>query len=256
RNPQKDWVKPRGLIRFLSGGQSYADIPGLEREMHQALDMEKLQRIADAGTTGRMLAVNTTNLDTAEMCVWDIVAESQRAVRDGNADRVQQILLASASIPGAFPPRLIDGFLYVDGGVTGNILYIGQRGDVGNDGFLARWIAAYPNTPLPTVRYWVIFNNEFRWPPEIVQPEWFDVLGKSSTTSTRATTLNSMRQLFLQAELARLKHQANVEVRLVAVPDGWVAPEPGVFKKQTMNALADLGEKMGADPASWRTTPP
>jgi hypothetical protein len=26
---------------------------------------------------------------------------------------------------------------------------------------------------------------------------------------------------------------------------------PGTFKKEVMNALADLGEKMGADPASW-----
>ena len=42
----------------------------------------------------------------------------------------------------------------------------------------------------------------------------------------------------------------------IAVPDGWVAPKPGVFTKETMNAMADLGEKMGADPASWRTTPP
>ena len=25
---------------------------------------------------------------------------------------------------------------------------------------------------------------------------------------------------------------------------------------EVMNELADLGEKMGADPASWRTTPP
>jgi hypothetical protein len=30
----------------------------------------------------------------------------------------------------------------------------------------------------------------------------------------------------------------------------------GVFKKETMNTLADLGEKMGADPASWSDEPP
>ena len=39
---------------------------------------------------------------------------------------------------------------------------------------------------------------------------------------------------------------------------GWsrVAPQPGVFIKETMNNLADLGEKMGADPLSWRSEPP
>jgi hypothetical protein len=29
-----------------------------------------------------------------------------------------------------------------------------------------------------------------------------------------------------------------------------------VFIKETMNALADLGEKMGADGNSWMSTPP
>jgi hypothetical protein len=31
---------------------------------------------------------------------------------------------------------------------------------------------------------------------------------------------------------------------------------PGTFEKETMNSLADLGEKMGADPKSWLTEPP
>jgi hypothetical protein len=33
-------------------------------------------------------------------------------------------------------------------------------------------------------------------------------------------------------------------------------PVAGVFIKETMNNLADLGEKMGADPASWSSEPP
>jgi len=31
---------------------------------------------------------------------------------------------------------------------------------------------------------------------------------------------------------------------------------PGTFKKDTMNSLTDLGEKMGADPSGWSTEPP
>jgi hypothetical protein len=65
-----------------------------------------------------------------------------------------------------------------------------------------------------------------------------------------------MRHLYAQAELAHLKHKANIEVRVMAVPDEWIPPSPGNFQKDVMNSLADLGEKMGADPASWRTDPP
>ena len=42
RNPREDWVKPRGLLTFLSSGQSYAEIPGLEHDLDAALDQQTL----------------------------------------------------------------------------------------------------------------------------------------------------------------------------------------------------------------------
>ena len=65
-----------------------------------------------------------------------------------------------------------------------------------------------------------------------------------------------MRHLYAMAEISRLKHNAEVEIRIVSVPEDWTPPKPGVFIKETMNSLADIGERMGADPASWTTTPP
>jgi len=58
------------------------------------------------------------------------------------------------------------------------------------------------------------------------------------------------------AEISRLKRQADVQVRIVSIPGEWTPPVPGVFIKETMNNLADLGTKMGADPASWSNAPP
>ena len=50
--------------------------------------------------------------------------------------------------------------------------------------------------------------------------------------------------------------RSDVEVRIVSIPGDWFPPVPGTFIKETMNNLADLGEKMGADPSSWSTEPP
>ncbi len=254
RNPKENWVQGRGLLKFLSGSESYAQIPGLEKELDEALDLGTLKRIADGGAGGRVVAVNTTELDMEAMRVWDLTAQAKLDVEEGKSKRVRQILLASSALPGIFPPRIIDDALYVDGGVTGNVIFGGRaRSD---DSFMAQWKAAYPDMPLPKVRYWVIFNNEVRWPPEVVQPKWAPILAKASTASTRSATLNAIRLLFARAEIARLRDKADVEVRFVAVPDGWVPPVQGVFNRETMNALADLGEKMGADSSSWRTDPP
>jgi hypothetical protein len=75
-------------------------------------------------------------------------------------------------------------------------------------------------------------------------------------TSTRAATATAVRHLFSTIEISRLKRKADIEVRVVSIPGEWIPPVPGVFIKETMNNLADLGEKMGTDPASWSTTPP
>jgi hypothetical protein len=74
--------------------------------------------------------------------------------------------------------------------------------------------------------------------------------------STRAATANAVRHLFAMGEISRLKRKAEVEVRVVSIPGDWSPPVAGVFKKETMNNLADLGETMGADPASWSDEPP
>jgi hypothetical protein len=254
RNPGPDWVKQRGFLYFLPDNISFAEVPGLEREMREHITMEKLRRIVQAGADGRLLAVNTTDLDTGTSRVFDLVAEAQRAVNSGDIDRIHNVMLASAGIPGAFPFRIIDDQLYVDGGVTGNIIYGGRIAE--EDSLPAQWQKAYPNLPIPKFRFWVVFNNQFVPVPEVVKPNWPAVIQRSLETSTRAATATAVRHLFAMAEISRLKRKADVEVRVVSIPGGWFPPVPGTFIKETMNNLADLGEKMGADPSSWSTVPP
>ena len=249
RNPAADWVKQRGMLYFLPDNISFSEVPGLEREMRRHITMDMVRRIAKAGADGRMLVVNTTNLDDAGPRVFDLVEEAQRAVDSGELERIHEIMLASAGIPGAFPFRIIDQELYVDGGVTGNILYGGRAEE--EDALPALWQRTYPDVPMPKIRFWIIFNNQFRPVPHVTAPKWIDVVQRSLETATRAATATAVKHLVALAEIARLKRNADVEIRLVSIPGDWSPPVPGVFVKETMNNLADLGERMGADPASW-----
>jgi Patatin-like phospholipase len=254
RKPRSDLVKQRWPLYFLPANESFATVPGLESELRTRVDMAMIRRLADASQQGRFLLVNTTDVDDGGSRVWDVGSEAQRAVESGNVDRVHRILLASAGIPGAFPFREIDGALYVDGGVTGNILYGGGTRE--ERSLPAMWAAAYPDLPMPTVRYWVIFNNQLRPLPQVTAPTWTAIVARSLEMGTRAATVTAIRHLFAQADIAELKRGGEVEVRVVAVPNDFVPPKAGVFIKETMNALADLGERRGADPASWRTEAP
>jgi predicted acylesterase/phospholipase RssA len=254
REPRPDIVKLRGLLFFLPRYASFTRIPGLERDIAEAIDSEFLNRIVREGRRNRMLLVNTTNLDDGDMRAWDVVEEARSALRTGDVDRVHRILLASAAVPGVFPPREIDGRLYVDGGVTGNILYGARTHD--EDSFSAVWKKTYPDLPILKQRYWVILNNQFRFLPQITRQTWAAIMRRSTNLATQSATVNALRHLYALAEISKLKRGADVEIRVISVPADWTPPKPGVFVKETMNALADLGERMGANPSSWRTEPP
>jgi hypothetical protein len=61
RNPKKDWVKKRPPLYFLPSNQSFATVPGLERELRQRVDLSLIRRVAEQSVQGRLLAVNTTD---------------------------------------------------------------------------------------------------------------------------------------------------------------------------------------------------
>lgn len=254
RNPKPDWVRSRGILFFLPNNLSFAEVPGLERELRSNVDRGFIEKLAASRGEGRMLAVGATNLDDASPRVFELIAESEAAIRTDDLDRIHRIMLASAGIPGAFPYREIDGTMYVDGGVTGNIIYGGRVGE--ESSLPAMWQRMHPDSPLPRMRYWVIFNNDLRTQPTTVEPRWPAIITRSIELSTRSATITAIRHLHAIAEISRLKRGAEVEVRLVAVPDDWIPPVPGVFRSETMNDLADLGERMGADPASWMSEVP
>jgi hypothetical protein len=254
RHPREGLVKSRGLVFFLPNNPSFYTLPGLEDEMREKLDRPMLERIVAESAGGRSLLVNTTNIDLGEMRAWDVVAETKGALAANDPQRVYSVLLASAGIPAIFPARSIGEYLYVDGAITGNILYGGRAKE--EDSFFARWRAAYPKVMPPRLRYWVIFNNQFRFPPQMTAERWPDLMSRATIMSTQTSTMNSIRHLYALAELARLKYGIDVQVRVLAVPDSFVPSKPGSFVAEVMNELADIGEQMGADPSSWRTEAP
>ena len=112
---------------------------------------------------------------------------------------MHRILLATAGIPAIFPSRAIGPHLYVDGAITGNILY-GARVDQ-ETGFAAQWRAKHGNAPAPRVRYWVIFNNQLRFPPQVTRERWPDIMTRATIMATQTATVNAMRHLYAMAEL-------------------------------------------------------
>ena len=250
RNPKPDWIRERSLLAFLLTGAPFFEVSGLDREIREAAGPDLIRQIAAGAREGRVMAVGATNIDYGQQTAFVLSHMAIDAEASGDPSRVQDAMLASSAIPIAFPPREIAGSLYVDGGLTSNILFSGDPESP--TGFSATWRSLYPDLSMPRIRYWVIVNNQMVGPPDIVQPRWTSVGGSSVATAIRASTAASLRELSL---LVRIQRAAGIdsEMHWVCIPDEWRPPVEGMFKPETMCDLADLGQRMGSEPASWRT---
>ena len=113
--------------------------PGLQPSLFRArsldsliapfVDEDLLEAVAQGHAEGRRLFVATTDLDRQRACIWDlgaIATQRHEAGVERAIDLFRQILAASASLPGVFPPRLIAcqsgervyNEMHVDGGVA------------------------------------------------------------------------------------------------------------------------------------------
>jgi predicted acylesterase/phospholipase RssA len=250
RDPQKDWVRDNGLLFFLPSNPSFMTIPGLDRDIRRAVDRSFIERMAAESRNGKVLVISATDLDFGRQKFWDVGDEAEKATDDAGVDRVQRILLSSAAIPAVFPPVAIGDAVYADGGVTANVfLRLEHRNP---RSFLSRWRAAHPDIPVPRMRYWIIVNNQVAHQAKTVQLKWPSVMGPSLATAIRSATIAEIRWLAAEADYVNAVYGTDVEVRTVAIPDDWRAPVRGDFQKETMASLAQLGQKMGADPNSWK----
>ncbi len=89
----------------LFGSSMYRGGPLRELVERYASDA-LIQAVAHEAATGRMLLVSTTEIDTGETVVWDLGAI---ALNGGDHARTlfRDVLVASASVPGMFPPVMI-----------------------------------------------------------------------------------------------------------------------------------------------------
>jgi len=248
--PNAAWFRRRGPFFFLPSRASFIDNAGLREDLDRALDPAAVASIAEGSRRHRVLGVSATNLDVSAMHPFELSVEAERAQMSGDRDRMLSILMASSAIPAIFPPVIIDGALYVDGGTTGNILYGANWASPKAPP--AMWKAQYPNEPMPKIRFWVIINMQLGLTAQTVQPTWIDITKASMATVIQAGTVIAMRHLSAQVKYLALDG-VDVEFRYVAIPQSWRAPNARRFDAEVMQSLARLGMEMGANAASWRT---
>jgi len=253
-NPEPNWVKKRGLLFFKPHHVSLFNDCHLQEMIRSAIDEPLVSSMAAASVDDRLLLVGATNLDAGKGRIFNVGLEAEAAKKDGIYDRIGTILIASAAIPGVFPPVIVDGMLYADGGATSNLFVTGFSA---GEGPMARFRDRHPEAPLPKVRVWVVVNGKFQPEAAVTQPTWVAVAGRSLNTLVSSEEIFALSLIKDMVEVAETEHGADVEFRVVAIPEDAPAGKAhDLFDKAYMLELEKLGRTMGADPSSWRTDIP
>jgi predicted acylesterase/phospholipase RssA len=238
------------FARVLGGAPAFADTAPLRRILEEEVTPEFVALIAAEHRRGRRLVIGTTNLDAQRATLWNIGAIAATGRPDAPA-LIRGVMLASAAIPGAFPPVLLrieaDGApfqeLHVDGGVTLSIFAYPPALDLG------RVMDALGVPPQGRTLY-LIRNAKLR--PEYAPTELglVPIVQRSVSTLIKSQTIGNLIEIELVARRDRINY------RLAYVPDDFAEQPNGFFDPVYMRALFDRGEQdaMQAGGYPWQTS--
>lgn len=236
-------LTPRGLDVLL-GPSVYQGRP-LEKLVARFADDRLLAAVARENAKGRKLLVASTDLDRQETVIWDL---GEIASRGGPEARrlFRDVLVASASIPGVFPPKLItvrDGSvlyqeMHVDGGVSAPFFFVPPSA--------LFWTE--PTGLFRRARLYVIINGQVEKAPQTTAQNLAAVLGRSFDT----VELSALRGTL--GETRAFCDHNGIAFQAAALPSGSDADAPFDFSAKSRQRLFQLGERLGASGEAWMLT--
>ena len=246
-----DIYRKRGRLEGLFA-DSMADSEPLYQLISEYVDEGFLKKVAfEYETNRRFLLIGTTNLDAKKPMIWNM----GRIAALGTPEALtlfRKVMLASASIPGLFPPVMIDvevngkkyQEMHVDGGAnTQAFLYppvlteklaedktIKLRDDVKRDAYIIR-------------------NADLTPQGEEVRRRTLPIILNTITQLIHTQGVGDLYKMYL------LTQKDKVGFNLAFIEDDFNFPHPEEFDNAYMQALYDYGEKKGAAGYKWYKDP-
>lgn len=244
-----DEVLQRQGIFGVLYGDALADTTPLFQLISRYFDEQMLADVAAAYRRGRLLLIGTTSLDEQRPVIWNIGAIAASGRPEALA-LVHKILLASAAIPGAFPPVMIDveaagqhyQEMHVDGGaVAQTFLYppdLGLRVDLRSREYRHERHA------------YVIRNGR-------LDPDWaatdrrfLTIVGRAIATMIHYSGYNDVFRIYATAK------RDGVDYNLAFIGADFPPTKHEPFEPSYMRALFDYGYARGRQGNPWRKAPP
>jgi predicted patatin/cPLA2 family phospholipase len=248
RMATSDLVGKRSLVRGLFSDALY-DTRRLKEVLRWEIDEQMILEIAREYRSGRRLLIGTTNLDSQRPVIWNIGAIAQIGTSEAN-QLIRDVILASASIPGVFPPVRIKvkvgdqvyDEIHVDGGVSTQVFIYPSQIDLGR---AARDIGL---TGEQTI--YVIRNGYLNAHWSEVDLGLGSILISSLDTIIRTQGIGDLYRIYLGAVRDKAKF------KLAYIPDDFDAESKELFDPEYMTALFEFGYGQALNGYDWASSPP
>jgi hypothetical protein len=238
------------IIPQLLGGESLADSGPLAALIQQHVDDALLAQVAQAHGRGRRLYVGTVDLDAQRFVVWNmgLIATSGRPE---SLELFRKVMLASASVPIAFPPVFFEvevggrGFdeMHVDGAVAARLFFTGGVFD-------ASIIGKRGGRGPGRESIYVIHNGQL---PPVAETTPRSLRGIAARTLQAAGRAGVVGDLF---RLHAVAVATEAKLNWITIPDDVEIEGSEVFDPGVMGRLYALGYRKGAEGPPWLSGPP
>lgn len=244
----KDVAAKRSLLS-AAFSDSMADTEPLKALIAKYIDAPVLEAIAQAHSTGRRLFIGTVNLDAGRSVIWNIgaIASSGHPRR---LQLVQDVLRASAAIPVAFPPVLIEveaggktyDEMHVDGGTGSQVFVYPAAID---------WRQITKMLKVPSEPKVYVIRNSFLDPDyQGVKRTLLPIASRSIDSLIRTQGVGDLYQIHALCE------RDGNDFNLAYIPATFIEEPTEGFDPVYMTKLYDLGFQMAKADYPWEKVPP
>ena len=242
---QKDILEKRPLLAALTD-DAMSDTTPLYRLISRYLDDKMIAQIAREYDRGRLLLIATTNLDAGRPVIWNIGAIA-RSGHPKSQELIRRILLASASIPGAFPPVMFDvevngsphQELHVDGGAVAQSFLYPASVSLRSSASFERARSAY-----------IIRNAKLSAAPSETERRTLSIAGRAITTLITSNGVGDLYRMYTTTK------RDGVAFNLAYIGNDFTEPHPGLFNRDYMNKLFGYGRSKARAGYPWQSVPP
>jgi hypothetical protein len=222
-----------------------ADNAPLRQTVAKYFNQAMLDAIAAEYRKGRVLLIGTTDLDARRPVIWNITKIAASG-QPHALKLVQDLLVASAAIPGAFPPMMIDvdvdgkhyQEMHVDGGASAQVFVYPPGLNLSTSGVVRKRTL------------YVIRNAR-------LDPDWAKVDRSTMTIAARA--ISSLIQTQGMGDLYRIysiSERDGLDFNLAFIPKSFTRTLKEPFETAYMKALYDVGYDMAVKGYPWVKAPP